>query len=135
VSSLKGSLQDELEPFKLYHVNLQSRDIEGQFDTYELGFLTQPYNYAYGAQIFDISVFDITDKNAKIRYSTFQPASCSVCYIKLCSFWDTKTVDHSFTFSNLEADTEYWVQILAKGEAVSDVFNFKTLKATNKVNM
>jgi len=125
---------DKLEPQQLYHLHLESEDVQGRFDNYELGFVTQPSNYASGAKISNIYLYDITDRSAKLKWSTDRSVWSSACYQYDCSAGDINT-EHSSTLSyHLEPDTEYWVQILAHGESVSDVFNFRTLKTTDKVD-
>ncbi|MFA5399821.1 MAG: redoxin domain-containing protein [Dehalococcoidia bacterium] len=124
-----------LEPRRLYDVGLNAKDRMGRVADYSVEFLTQPSNYTHGAKISNISLYDITDRSAKLKWSTDKSVWSSACYKYECSSGDINT-EHSYTLSyGLEPDTEYWVQILAHGESVSDVFNFRTLKTTDKVDM
>jgi peroxiredoxin len=142
-----------LEPQTLYDVHIQSEDINGRFDTYDLGFVTQPPNYANRTKIFNISITDITDSGATISWSTDRPAFCNICTSLNCGMeWlmvKTPNINHTWAFSKLTPDTEYWVQIQTNKtstdrfnitwpigvDTVSDVFNFKTLKAMARVDM
>jgi len=120
---------NNLEPSKWYSVDLKSEGVNESYDTYDLGFNTQPSDYADRAKIFNIYISDITDTSANIRWSTDRPVSCSVCCTTYCTALDEPTVDHSYTFSKRKPTTEYWAQLMAVDRGVSDVFNFKTLKA------
>ncbi len=141
---------DNLKPEQLYYVNLQSEDIQGRFDTYDLGFLTQPPNYTDGIKISNVTFTDITDRSAKLNWSTDRPTFCIISGAGKDFLekrltpptspyepWATKpSTNHSWLFSELKPETEYTVQIevpfdsetIVPFQSVSDVFNFKTLK-------
>jgi|GEM_PF-6092060 len=129
---------DNLEPHRLYSVDLDCKDSIGRSYTYHLGFLTQPVNYQkYGVEILNINISDITDKSAKITWSTKRAVECILCCPIFC--YDDEinpSHNHQVKLPNLKPDTEYWVQILVKGnEGVSDVFNFRTLKVMDKADL
>lgn len=129
-------IMDNLEPNHLCMVDLESQDSIGRSDTYDLGFVTQPLNYkTYGVEIFNINIFNITDTSAEITWSTDRIVSSWGCFTTFCSGGDKPSHDHSQTLSNRKPDTEYYIQLMVKdGGGVSDVFNFKTLKAIDTVD-
>lgn len=131
-------IMDKLEPRKLYSIDLRSEDALGRFDMYSLGFVTQPKYYSYRTHIYNFSITDITDSSATFNWSTGNPTFCTICTPNYCFLEEsrvrTKDTKHSWTLSDLAPEKEYWVQIQTR-EAVSDVFNFKTIRSMAKVDI
>lgn len=124
-----------LEPGGYYSVHLRSTGALGMFDTYDLGFQTQPSVYADETKISNISIYDITDKSAKIRWSTDRSVGCWLCSRAKCFDVDKPTTEHSYTLSKLAPEKEHWVQIECEAGVMSDVFNFKTVEAIDKARV